>query len=112
MSDAFTTYKCGDKYLHVYYGGGVGGYRLVVLNDMESMVFAGISNYEKYKQGNTPKLVYENDNRIFVKCGETIQIIASSEPLINTISDSLFIEVLEPAQLLDIDTTMYEIVIR
>ncbi len=110
-SDSFLSYKCDDKYLHVYYG-GVSGYRFVVLNNNESMVFTGITNYEKYKLDNTPKLVYESENRIFLTCGQEIRIVTSSEPLINTIIDGVFIEVLEPAQLIDLDTTLYDIVIR
>jgi len=112
IQENFNTSKCGDKFLHVYYGGGVGGYRLVVLNNQESMMFSGIDDYEKFKQDDTPKLIYENENRIFVTCGKAIQIITSSEPLINTLLDNVIIEVLEPAQLFDIDNTMYDIVIR
>lgn len=112
LLEPFETYECGEKYLHVYYGGGVGGYRLVVFNRQKSMTFKGADWYEKYKRDNTSKVVFENDNPIAVTCDSKVSFVTDSSPLVNTMDDSVSTKIVAPHELIDVDTTVYHHVIR
>jgi hypothetical protein len=109
---SFNTNKCGESWLHVYYGGLGSGYRLVVLNDQSSLSFSGIQEWESFKEDGTGKIVFENENRIAINCEETITITTSSPPTVNTLVNQPIIKLIEPAEMIDIREELYDFVIR
>lgn len=112
ISCNFDTYKCNKSYVHVYYGGGVGGYRLVVVNSQKSMRFKGLENFRQYKKNNSPKVVYENDNPILVSCSSRVNITTDSHPEVNSMDSTVVTRTVEPYRLVNIDTNKYDMVVR
>lgn len=112
LLESFETHECGDKYLHVYYGGGVGGYKLVILNHQKSMYFRGEEWYNEYKLDSTPKVVFDHSNTIAVSCGKNIDFLTSIPPAVNTMESGVSTSIVAPHETIDVDTTAFDHVIR
>ena len=112
LLEPFETHECADKYLHVYHGGGVGGYKLVILNHRKSMYFKGEEWYNEYKRDSTPKVVFDHSNTIAVSCGKNVDFLTSIPPAIQTMESGVSTRIVAPHETIDVDATAFDHVIR
>lgn len=111
--ETFTTHACGDAFLHVYYGGGVGGYRVVILNDRPTMRFVNPEAIFRYiAEDEDDKVVFQNDNPIRVTCGNPITFTADALPDVDTFGERTRTMVTHPAEVRDVERQEFDLVIR
>ena len=106
------TSACGDLYLHVHYAGIGGGYRAVVLNEERSFRLSGSEAVSKYVAGPEAKVAFENENSIFIRCGEEVEFVTDSEPASATLDARFSVRLIAPYEMRDLDETTFSFVIR
>lgn len=110
--ESFEPQACGDLYVHTYYGGGLSGYRYVLVNDAPSLRFLTVDAVERYMDSDGPKVTFENENPLVVSCGSRVFIRSDSRPATNTLGDRVVVEVVEPHELIEDETSSNSFVIR
>ena len=113
---SFTSQECGDWYVHVDFVGGLSSFRLVALTssprlDLNIHGTNHISNWTAWKDSSVPKVTFENENPIAVICENPIVFITDSMPTSNSV-DNARIRIVQPYELIDLDTLKYDIIIR
>lgn len=115
---SFETQECGNNYIHVSYGDGLTGFRVVTLNESSRMGFSirGTNDWSKwtnYKNDSNPKVTFEHQNNtIAVSCGSQIKIITSIPPTINSMNQNVSVVLVEAAELIDSNSYTYDFLIR
>ena len=114
---SFDTQGCGDKYLHVYYAPGLTSYRLVVLSEEASLRFWRSNVWDsdgwaRYKEDDSPKVVFESNSTLAVLCEPRIVFTTSSPPEVNSMEAEVTTEIVEPHRLIDVSEESYDIIIR
>ena len=114
---SFDTQECGDKYLHVAYGASLTGYRLVALTEEPRLQLTvyGVSDWDKWEAWKTnpsPKVAFDHDSPLAVTCGERIEFTSNVEPAINTMPEAASTAIVPSHELLYLDSTSYDILLR
>lgn len=114
---SFDTQQCGDKYLHVAYGESLTGYRLVALTESPQLELnvSGVADWDKWeawKNEPSPKVAFEHNSPLAVSCGERIEFTSNTEPAVNTMAETATTNVVASHELLYLDSSSYDVLIR